>query len=234
MKEPRWFDGRRRFVVTWIVAVFCLCSSATPTSAQGVSQITIPLGEYESSGVSGMASLSAAGNYVEVSMTMSGEPIVGDHPTHIHTGTCDNFDPNPIFPLTTVVLGSVDGEGQSRSLVTDVSLRDLLSDDYVILVHKSAEELTNYFVCGDISGETLASIPDDGPGAGSDSDKPRQVGHQRISKVPSAGSGDPSSTPGYGDHLATGVGAVALALALGGVAVMKRTSRDLLHRDPRR
>ena len=31
-----------------------------------------------------------------------------------------------------------------------VRLRDLRRDDYVILVHKSPEELTNYFVCGDI------------------------------------------------------------------------------------
>lgn len=229
MSESQWFVGRRRFVLSWIVAVVCLCLPAIPASAQGLSQITIPLGEYKDSGVSGMASLSAVGNYVEVSMTMSGEPIVGDHPTHIHTGTCDNFDPNPIFPLTTVVLsnvGLVDGEGQSRSLVTDISLRDLLADDYVILVHKSADELTNYFVCGDISGETLATIPDDG--------ETRQGGQQRISRVPTAGSGDAHSVSGSEDHRAISFGAVALALALGGAALTRRTFRDALHRGMRR
>ena len=258
MSVSQWFLERRRSASLLFVAVFCLLSAAAPASAQLVSQITIPLGEYKGSGVSGLATLSVIGNYVEVSMTLSGEQIAGEHPSHIHTGTCENFDPNPIFPLTTVVLGSVDDLGQSRTLVTDVSLRELLADDYVILVHKSADELTNYFVCGEISGEIVASVPAgedrDGAvsvaevevaeGAGSETSehsgdekntgggKTRQVGQQRISKVPAAGSGDQNIVAGSGNHLVISFGAVALAL--GGFVVTRRTSRNAFSADMRR
>jgi hypothetical protein len=86
-------------------------------------------------------------------MELSGDPVTGNHPTHIHTGTCANFDPNPTYPLSTVILDDVSDAGLSETTVEGVRLRDLLRDDYVILVHKSAEELTNYFVCGDIKAD---------------------------------------------------------------------------------
>lgn len=235
MMVSRWFVERCRFASLLIMAVFCLGWAALPASAQSVSQITIPLGEFKESGVSGKASLSAVGNYVGVSMTMSGKPISGEHPAHIHTGTCENFDPNPIFPLATVVLGSVDNQGQSRSLVTDVSLRDLRADDYVILVHKSAEELTNYFVCGDITGELLtAAVTDDAAVEGAGGGKTTQDGQQRVLQVPKAGSGDGDLGTDGMSSLAIRFGAVALALALGGVVVTSRTARDALSGNGRR
>ena len=254
----RWFVKRCRFASLLIMAVFCLGWAAIPASAQSVSRITIPLGEYEESGVSGMASLAAVGNDVGVSMTMSGKPISGEHPAHIHTGTCENFDPNPIFPLTTVVLGWVDGEGGSRSLVKDISLRDLLADDYVILVHKSAEELTNYFVCGDISSAALATVQTDSgsdgavsiaevnadESGGTTASAQSQVGkarssgtkatgsdQQMIVGMPVAGSGDSGAFEGNRSYLGVGLGAVALALALGGViALTKQASQDSITR----
>ena len=239
MVVSRGFVERCRFASLVLLAVFCLGWSATPASAQAVSQITIPLGEFEESGVSGTASLSAVGNYVGVSMTMTGEPVVGEHPSHIHTGTCENFDPNPIFPLTTVVLGSVDDQGQSRSLVTDVSLRDLLADDYVILVHKSPEELTNYFVCGEIVMSDSTDEAADGPVAvtetdGAKGDKTTQNGKQRVLQVPKAGSGDGNVVADGMSSLAISLGAVSLALALGGVVVMRRTAPSVIGRNMRR
>ena len=95
-------------------------------------------------------------------MKLSGEQLTGNHPTHIHTGTCADFDPNPTYPLTTVILDDVSDAGISETTVENVRLRDLLASDYVILVHKSAEELTNYFVCGDIKadGGTGGSLSD--------------------------------------------------------------------------
>ena len=230
----RWFVKRCRFASLAIVAVFCLGWSAIPASAQSVSRITIPLGEYEESGVSGMASLSAVGNYVGVSMTMSGKPVLGEHPAHIHTGTCENFDPNPIFPLATVVLGSVDGQGQSRSLVTDVSLRELRADDYVIVVHKSPEELTNYFVCGDISGEVFIATGIDDVTEGAGGGKTTRDGQQRVLQVPRAGSGDGDGVADGMSSLVITFGGVALVLALGGVMVTRRTAPDVLGRNMRR
>jgi hypothetical protein len=126
---------------------------AVPAAAQDNRSLTIPLNEYENSGVSGTATLEATGGGTHVEMMLSGEPLTGNHPTHIHTGTCDNFDPDPTYPLTTVILDDVSDSGISETTVEDVRLRDLLDSDYVILVHKSAEELTNYFVCGDIKAD---------------------------------------------------------------------------------
>lgn len=121
-----------------------------PAAAQDEATLTIPLQEYDDSGVSGTATLEARDGSTQVTMMLKGEAVTGDHPTHIHTGTCTNFDPDPTYPLTTVILDNVNNAGVSETTVEDVTLRDLLRDDYVILVHQSAEDLTNYFVCGDI------------------------------------------------------------------------------------
>ena len=117
-------------------------------------EITIPLNEYQNSGVSGTATLAADGRATRVAMELSGEQVTGNHPTYIHTGTCADFDPDPTYPLTAVILSDVSNAGVSETTVEDVRLRDLLASDYVILVHKSAEELTNYFVCGDIKSDS--------------------------------------------------------------------------------
>lgn len=250
MKQSRMLTKWRRSVTLLVIPIFFLSALVGPASAQLISQVTIPLNEYQGSGVSGIASLSAVGNYVQVSLRLEGMPIVGEHPAHIHTGTCEDFDPNPIFPLTTVDLGVIDGQGGSRSLVQDVSLRDLLADNYVIVVHKSAEELTSYFICGDISGTALSTVEgqgdggvsaaditvEDNTGASASPDKSTtQEGRQMIVGVPVAGSGDSNAFDGGGSLLAIGLGAVALALAIGGIAaLMKQGSRDSFTRRLRR
>jgi plastocyanin len=82
------------------------------------------------------------------------------HPAHVHEGTCDELDPNPAFPLNDVAAPE-DGEtaGAETALLVessvttiDVSLDDLLADDYAINVHESADNPGNYIACGDIGG----------------------------------------------------------------------------------
>jgi hypothetical protein len=145
---------QRRSTVRWLALVLAGwmvigAPLGTPVAAQD-DALTIPLGEYDDSGVSGTATLEAADGSTHVAMMLQGEAVTGEHPTHIHTGTCDDFDPDPTYPLTTVLLADVSNAGVSDTMVEDVALRELLRDDYVILVHKSADELTTYFVCGDI------------------------------------------------------------------------------------
>jgi hypothetical protein len=148
---------RRSRSLGWTIVLACFIATvitpALPAAAQDNRSLTIPLNEYKNSGVSGTATLEATEGGTRVAMELSGDPVTGDHPTHIHTGTCANFDPNPLYPLTTVILDDVSDTGVSETTVEDVRLRDLLASDYVILVHKSAEELTNYFVCGDIKAD---------------------------------------------------------------------------------
>lgn len=162
---------------------------AVPAAAQANRSLTIPLNEHENSGVSGTATLTAEGENTRVAMELSGDALTGDHPTHIHTGTCRNFDPNPLYPLTTVILDEVNDEGVSETTVEDVRLRDLLRSDYVILVHPSAEELFPEIVCGDIKADggtgggrnDAAAIVEATPGA--------DQGSPTVDKAPRAGVG---------------------------------------------
>jgi hypothetical protein len=156
---------RWAIILAWFVAI--AVTLATPAAAQDRLSLSIPLREYENSGVSGTATLEATEGGTHVEMMLRGEPVTGNHPTHIHTGTCADFDPDPTYPLTTVILSDVSDAGVSETTVEDVRLRDLLDSDYVILVHKSAEELTNYFVCGDIKmSATATETVSDAPRAG--------------------------------------------------------------------
>jgi hypothetical protein len=139
-----------------VLAGFLVLGAITleaPVAAQQDDSISIPLNERENSGVSGTATLTAEGENTRVAMELSGDPLTGNHPTHIHTGTCRNFDPDPLYPLTTVILEEVSDEGVSETTVDEVALDDLLADDYVILVHPSAEELYPELVCGNIKAD---------------------------------------------------------------------------------
>jgi hypothetical protein len=148
MRRPRSVSRGWRILLAGFLA-FAALGASQPLGAKN-DRVTVPLREYENSGVSGTATLKQTDEGLHVSMTLTGEPLSGNHPAHIHTGTCADFDPDPIYPLTTVILDDVSKTGMSNSTVEDVELDDLLRDDYVILVHESPDELTNYLVCADI------------------------------------------------------------------------------------
>lgn len=150
MRRRRWSAPSRRVVLFAAFAVLVVSPFQPTVAAQDEERVTIPLNEYKNSGVSGTATLTGTDGDTRVVMELRGEPVTGEHPTHIHTGTCADFDPDPTYPLTTVILDPVSDEGVSETQVEGVRLRDLLADDYVVLVHKSAQELTNYYVCGDV------------------------------------------------------------------------------------
>ncbi|HVL26105.1 MAG TPA: hypothetical protein VM450_18575 [Thermomicrobiales bacterium] len=82
-------------------------------------------------------------------------PMAGAaHPSHIHKGTCAELDPNPAYPLNDVTqIG--DGAVASSTTTVDVSLDDLLASPYAINVHKSAEDISTYVACGDLTGPVV-------------------------------------------------------------------------------
>jgi len=110
--------------------------------------------EMNDSGVTGVVSLVAEGKKTRVTMSATG--VVGDNPTHIHQGTCDDLDPNPQFPLTNIVLPAASLTGTSETVV-DVPLADLLATPHLVLVHKSAKEIGTYLACGNIEAGTLTA-----------------------------------------------------------------------------
>jgi hypothetical protein len=189
-----------------LVAFASLMPAMAVAAQESPETITIALAEYQDSGVSGWATLTGEGDGVAVQMAVEGDQVTGDQPTHIHTGTCENFDPNPTFPLTTIVLDPLSADGVSQTSVPDVSLDELLSGDYVILVHKSMDELTNYFVCGDIKTTNAISPPGSGA-AGS---------------VEMAGTGSGSAIGASAGENWLLIGSAIAALLLAGIAFQLR------------
>lgn len=112
-------------------------------------------------------------------------PVAADtaqtpHPAHIHEGTCDNLNPQPLYPLADVQLRTgmnldiaspaaspvaspvATGAGVTLAVpaavsvtTVDVSLDALLAAEHAINVHESVENIENYIACGVIGG-----IPD--------------------------------------------------------------------------
>ena len=129
------------------------------------------------SGIEGSASLRRRGDRTDVEIQTDG--ALGNHPTHIHQGTCDDLDPNPQFPLANVQLRTAGLTGTSETVV-DVPLSELLDEPHLILIHKSAKDIGTYFACGDIvpgrlvaseqvGGDTNDPLPGTGSGSGTES-----------------------------------------------------------------
>ena len=206
--------GQVRLALVAFLMVMAAVAVTVPAAAKDQDQsesVTIKLNEYKGSGVSGTATLTAKGDEVIVASQITGKPVKGDHPTHIHAGTCDNFDPNPTFPLNTVVLDPTDNTGVSKTTVDAISLDELLRGDWVILVHKSAEELTTYFVCGEIKAEDNASGGQAGTGA--------------MSTVASTGVGTAADDRGNTTLLLTTLCALAVGTAAAALVIHRRQTR---------
>jgi hypothetical protein len=122
-------------------------SPATEEEATAVAEansVTVELHELNDSGLSGEAILTDNGDDT-TTVVLNVDGPAGDNPAHIHEGTCDDLDPNPLFPLK-----DVDADGHSETVV-DVPLADLEDGEFAINVHKSAAEISVYVTCGDIA-----------------------------------------------------------------------------------
>ena len=157
----------RRWSIECVAAAMLILpfavSLATPTSAQEESDqgvTTITLNEVNDSGVSGTVRLSPNGDQTEVAVRLTG--ATGNHPNHIHENFCANVDPDPLLPLTHIVVGEVDPDGFTTTTV-DMPLDELLAGEFSILVHLSDDQLDQYLACGNIAtgdvGEEAAVVP---------------------------------------------------------------------------
>ena len=119
-------------------AVVAVVAVASIASAQ---ETKVKLEPQNSSGESGTATLTPAGDSTKVVLDVNGGQ--GTQPTHIHKGTCSQLDPKPAFPLSPVV------NGKSETTVK-APMKDLTTGGYAINGHKSAQDLKTYVFCGDI------------------------------------------------------------------------------------
>jgi LPXTG-motif cell wall-anchored protein len=113
-----------------------------PTAAAQQRTVTVTLSQQSASGVTGTVTLTDIGNSqtrVEVHIT----PTTGDHPAHIHMGSCANLDPTPEFPLTNVQNGT-------STTVVNQALATIQGQQRAVNLHMSATDLATYIACGDI------------------------------------------------------------------------------------
>lgn len=121
--------------------------TATPavTPAPNAPRLTIDIGQLNDSGVTGTATLYEIDTN-ETLVEISVKNVSGNHPSHIHAGTCDKIAPEPSYDLQ-----NIDKNGQSTTLLK-VALKDLLAKPYVIDAHLSPNELGTLIMCGEIKG----------------------------------------------------------------------------------
>lgn len=79
------------------------------------------------------------------------------HPAHIHAGTCAELDPNPTWPLTDIAQVA-DSEVAVSTTTIDATLDDILASPYAINAHESAENITTYIACGDLTGTVVDGV----------------------------------------------------------------------------
>ena len=95
-----------RRVRSLIAVLACLLALGllfvAPVGAAEGDTLEVTLDEVDDSGISGVAILTEEEDGVLVEIEVSGEGVVGDHPVHIHRGTCDNLDPAPEYPLQSI------------------------------------------------------------------------------------------------------------------------------------
>jgi hypothetical protein len=129
-------------------------------SGNGQHEAMAKLEMVDESGYHGKAHLKDMGDgTTRVKIELEGMSGAMSMPAHIHMGSMDNYDPKPKHPLNNVE------NGMSETTV-DVSLEKLLSEDHVIAVHMSEEDLTVVAV-GDI--EEMTGMPKTGAGGMADS-----------------------------------------------------------------
>ena len=192
---------------------------AAPSRAAEGDSIEVDLAEIDGSGVSGTAVLTEENGAVTVDIEVSGDGVTGGHPAHIHLGTCDALDPNPLYPLA-----SIDADGLSSTTIDGVTLDDLLAEPMAINVHKSAEEAGVYVACGNITagGEEAAATTEETattegtPAVGSSGDS---------SYLPPAGVGSSVSGQSGSSALLVAMAALAVVLAGAGITLRVRENR---------
>ena len=123
-------------------ATVALAACGGDDDEAGGDDVTVELAEFDGSGQTGTATLTADGEQTRVVIAVD-SPLSDSQPAHIHEGTCDDLTPEPAYGLPNVAAGSSDS-------TVDVSLDTLTDGDYAINLHMSDDDLATYTSCGEI------------------------------------------------------------------------------------
>jgi len=192
------------------IATYVACADVPTVDTN---EITIEIGELNGSGMSGDASLTDNGDgTTTIDVLVAGSQ--GDHPIHLHSGTCAELG-DVIVPLT-----NVDAEGSSVTSV-DVPLatiQDPAVGPHAINIHLSADEISTYVACGDIPLLETAAATD---GQGGEAAAPAAEGGTAPTTTPATGIGP---TDGSDTSIMIIMGMVAAVVVFAAGIGLRRSS----------
>ncbi|HEY9179705.1 MAG TPA: hypothetical protein VIO32_03235 [Candidatus Baltobacteraceae bacterium] len=102
--------------------------------------VTVSLGALNGSGENGAATLRADGGKTIVTIKLSGGSDI-EQPAHFHIGSCDRYQPRPLYPLNDVVNGK-------STTTLQIPIAKLTGGDLIINVHKSYADIATQAACG--------------------------------------------------------------------------------------
>lgn len=129
-------------------AALFLAASVTPSLA--MAPMVVQLAPQNSSGESGTATLTDTPKGLKVVISLKGAPA-SPQPAHIHKGSCAKLDPQPWYPLQSVV------GGKSTTVVPGVTMAKIMGKT-AINVHKSAADLATYVACGNVAKSAMSNM----------------------------------------------------------------------------
>lgn len=128
----------KRIWVSLVAAALLTVAAIAPAAAQDT--ITIDMQEVDESGQSGSANITSDGEQVIVAIEIDAGPDGEPQPLNIHDGTCRDLG-EVAYPLEDVV----DGMSESSA---DISLSDIISGEYAIVVSQAEGEDDVIVACG--------------------------------------------------------------------------------------
>ena len=123
-------------------ATALLALSLAGAAIAAPTHLHIAIAALNHSGEHGSASLVQTKAGVLVTVHLMGNKAA--QPTHIHAGTCGHINAAPEWPLHNTV------NGVSTTLVSGVTISQMLASHYAINIHKSLMDLKDYVACGNI------------------------------------------------------------------------------------
>jgi hypothetical protein len=122
-------------------ALIALALVATLSArADSSGNIVIKMEGTNGSGESGTATLKPNGNKTVVIIKLAGGSSV-EQPAHFHTGTCDHYEPRPLYGLNDVVNGA-------STTTVNQPIDKLTAGNLIINVHKSYDDIATQTSCG--------------------------------------------------------------------------------------
>ncbi len=123
-----------------LLTVLFVAASLASAPADAPKTVVVPLAALNGSAESGTATLRAQGAQTLVTIELANGSSQ-KQPAHFHVGTCDKYQPRPLYPLKDVVNGV-------STTTLDVPIEKLVGGDLIVNIHKSYSDIATQAACG--------------------------------------------------------------------------------------